>query len=101
MKITFFKTGRPKQFNFIPRYYDEQKEEAENRRRRIATELGIEDKEGGYKTTLRKGVIADKITMSRKAKRYSAIRLLVIIAILSMLMLYLLSGDFSFNFLSK
>lgn len=101
MRITFFKTNRPKQFNFIPRYYDEQKEEAESRRNRIKSELGIEGEDKGYRSTLHKGVMARKLSSKRKANRNAVFRLLIIIAILFLMMLYLLSGDFSFNFLSK
>ena len=101
MKITFFRTGRPKQFNYIPRYWDEQKEESENRRKRIEQELGINDGTGIYHSTLRKGMMSQKLMQKRKANRGSVLRLLIILAILMMLALYLLSGDFSFNFLPK
>ena len=37
MKIVFFKIPKPKRFNYPPRYYDEEKERREQRRR----ELGI------------------------------------------------------------
>lgn len=101
MKVTFFKTGRPKQFNFIPRYYDEQKEESDKRRKRIESELGIKDGSEAYRSTLQKGVMSHKLAMKRKSNRGSIIRLLVIITILTLMMLYLLSGDFTFNFLPK
>lgn len=101
MRITFFRTGRPKQFNYIPRYYDEQKEKAEDRQKRIERELGIEQEGGSYRPTLRKGIMTEKMNARRKAQRYSSIRLLVIIAILVLLTLYLLSGNISFNILQK
>lgn len=101
MKVTFFKTGRPKQFNFIPRYYDEQKEESESRRKRIESELGIKDGTGTYRSTLQKGVMTRKLADKRKSNRNSIFRLLIIITILVLMMLYLLSGDFTFNFLPK
>lgn len=37
----FFHTPPAKQFNFRPRYYDPDKEEREDRERRIKAELGI------------------------------------------------------------
>lgn len=35
MEITFFKTKKPRQFDYKPRYYDEEKERKENRRREM------------------------------------------------------------------
>ncbi len=35
MKISFFKTGKPKTFNYQPLYYDERKEELENIKKQI------------------------------------------------------------------
>jgi len=37
MKIVFFKRPKPRQFNYIPRYYNKEKEEREQRKK----ELGI------------------------------------------------------------
>lgn len=39
----FFHTPATKQFNFKPRFYDPDKEEHEDRERRIKEELGIDD----------------------------------------------------------
>ncbi len=35
MKIVFFKTPKPKQFDYKPRYYDEEKERKEKRRKEM------------------------------------------------------------------
>ncbi len=35
MKISFFRTGKPKDFTYRPLYYDEQKEELENVRKKM------------------------------------------------------------------
>ena len=35
MQITFFRTPKPKQFNYKPRYYDEEKERQEQRRKEL------------------------------------------------------------------
>lgn len=35
MQIVFFKTPKPKQFEFKPRYYDEEKERKEKRRKQM------------------------------------------------------------------
>ncbi len=51
MRITAFKIPKPKRFEYIPRYYDAQKEMREERNRRIFRELENEEKsgEGSYK----------------------------------------------------
>ncbi len=100
MRITFFKTPRPKEFNYIPRYYDQQKEEAEERRRRIEKELGMSG-EGGFRTSITRGSMQRRMTDKRKANRTSVIRLLLIVGILMLLAYYLLTKDFSFNFFVK
>jgi hypothetical protein len=97
MRITFFKTGRPKQFNYMPRYYDEQKEEREERQRRIEQELGMKEKEGVYKSRLKHGVMSERMMARKKSNQYSTIRLLIIIAILTILVLYLLRDFEAFN----
>ncbi|MDR2937712.1 MAG: hypothetical protein LBU92_02080 [Prevotellaceae bacterium] len=38
---SFLKTGKPKGFNFAPRYYDERKENLEQRVERIKAEMGM------------------------------------------------------------
>ncbi|OQX72309.1 MAG: hypothetical protein B6D61_14100 [Bacteroidetes bacterium 4484_249] len=50
MKIVFFRTPKPKQFKYPPRYYDEEKERWERRRK----ELGIG--ENGKKTDFKSQV---------------------------------------------
>ncbi len=35
MQITFFRTPKPKQFDYKPRYYDEEKERQEQRRKEL------------------------------------------------------------------
>ena len=90
MRISFFRTGKPKQFNYIPRYYDEQKEEMEERQKRIEAELGINQPEKGYRSRLKPGAMSERLMARRKGSRTSTIRLLVIIAILALLAMYLL-----------
>ncbi len=48
MKITFFRTPKPKQFNYPPRYYDAEKEHWEQRKR----ELGLSDEKADFKSQL-------------------------------------------------
>lgn len=40
IRISMFKTPKPKQFGFKPRYYDAEKDKKEQRLRRIRAELG-------------------------------------------------------------
>jgi len=47
----FFKTQKPKQFEFKPRYYDPKKEEMEERKKQLG--LSDDDKEEDYKIRLR------------------------------------------------
>ncbi|HPE54848.1 MAG TPA: hypothetical protein P5514_10290 [Bacteroidales bacterium] len=49
MKIVFFRTPKPKQFSYPPRYYDEEKEHRAMRRK----ELGLDDRgDTDFKTML-------------------------------------------------
>ncbi len=100
MRITFFKTPRPKEFHYIPRYYDKRKEETEERQRRIERELGISD-DGKYVPGITRGSMQRRFTERKRGNRSSIIRLLVIIAILFLLAYVLLSGNYSFNFLGN
>ena len=51
---SFFRTQKPKQFNYVPRYYDEQKEQLDERIRDIEREMGVKDGKT-YRPTIRKG----------------------------------------------
>jgi len=50
--MAFLKTDRPKQFRYIPRFYDEAKEDLDNRIKRVENELKKE-KTGEYTPNLR------------------------------------------------
>ena len=101
MRITFFKTGKAKQFNYTPRYYDEQKEEYDGRKRRIEKELGIEQQEDVFRSRITRGVMSERLNLKRKISRGSTIRILVLVVILTMLALYLLRDFESLNSLFK
>jgi hypothetical protein len=102
MRITFFKTPKPKGFNYIPRYYNEQKEEFNERQKRIEAEMGInQPTDVGYRSRLKQGAMSEKLMSRRKTNRASTLRLLIIIAILTILALYLLRDFGSLNFLTK
>jgi hypothetical protein len=89
--ISFFKLPKPKQFNYEPLYYDERKEQLQERIRNIEIEMG-KNPEGGtveIKRTLGRGSFAKYRTIRRKHQRQSSIRLIIIIAVL-FLIIYLL-----------
>lgn len=101
MRITFFKTGRPKNFNYVPRYYDEQKEEFDKRQRRIEQEVGVEQPQEGYRSRLKPGIMSERLISKRKISRGSTLRLLIIILILGVLALYFLRDVESMNSIFK
>ncbi len=96
MKFTFVKTTRHRTFHHTPIYYDEAKEEREERARRIKDELGIEQEEDTRSTEDRiKGKMRRKIAthfdVARKEKRKSNLRLIVILIGLMIAFYYLFS----------
>ena len=82
-----------KQFNYIPRYYDKEKEEREERRKARARTLGIEEKEvqNNPGPSLRKGSMRGHYHKKEDSKRTSTVRLVIIIFILLVVAYYLLS----------
>jgi hypothetical protein len=101
MRITFFKTGKPKNFKYTPRYYSEQKEEFDKRQNRIKQELGANEKTSGYRSRLSEGVMTERFHSKHRSGRASTLRLLIIIAILTLLALYLLRDFESINSIFK
>lgn len=89
MKIPgFFKTYRPRQFNYSPLYYDKRKDELEERIRKIETEYGAEHmdvKVGITRGSMRRGHV-DRV----RANRASTIKVLIIAAILMLIAYYLI-----------
>lgn len=93
MKLTMIKLPRYRVFNMIPRYYDQDKEELEERIRSIKEELNVEDdrnEEGvsgrmDFRGQFAKRRIGDVHTYSSTELRRSNIRLLVVLAVLFLL----------------
>jgi len=80
---SFFKQYKPRGFNFIPRYYDPDKEAREERVRRIKRELGIKDEGKDYLPGIQKGTMTNYFRQKdRRVQRYTVIRLIVILLIL-------------------
>ncbi len=80
---SFFKQNMAKEFNFIPRYYDPDKERREERLRRIKMEMGIKDEGDEYVPRIQKGSMTNFFRQKKKrVQRYTAIRLIVILLVL-------------------
>ena len=86
---SFFRTPKPKPFNYIPRYYDEHKEELEERIRNIEREMGVKEGEL-YRPTIRKGQMSNYFRRKQKRmQKHSNIRLVIIILILLLISYFL------------
>ena len=82
----FIKLQGNKQFNYSPRYWDPEKEERDNRIRRIKNEMGIELPQDPNRSTIKRGSFRQaKQNAKVKASRSSNIRLLIILAVLFLL----------------
>jgi hypothetical protein len=88
--FSLFKTRKPRQFEYQPRYWDPRKEALEARIKRIEQEIAIEKGEKiPPARTLRRGFMRGEGSRSLKSQhRSSNIRILIILAALS-LFLYL------------
>jgi hypothetical protein len=86
---SFFPSRRPKIFNYIPRYWDPEKEEREQRIREIEKEMGMHEGEA-YVPTIRKGQMRSYFhRKSTKRERASNIRVLILIILLVFVAYYL------------
>ncbi|HNQ37323.1 MAG: hypothetical protein KA780_00935 [Prolixibacteraceae bacterium] len=94
MALKFFSLPKPRQFDFKPRYYDPDKEEREERERRIREELGLagtqpgKGDQEGYRPHIRgqfRKAMLRNSRVSPDAVRQSNRRILIIIAILALL----------------
>ncbi len=79
---SFFKINKHKEFNFIPRYYDSQKENLDKRIKSIEQEMGVKEGEA-YRPTIRKGQMTNYFNRKKgKAQKQSNIRLIIIVIVL-------------------
>ena len=84
MAIRFLYTPKSKSFNFKPRYYNEQKEDLDNRVRGIKREMGVvelKDSDKPYVPNI-KGQMRGYFKKNIEQKRQSTMRLIVIMAVL-------------------
>jgi hypothetical protein len=95
MALKFFSLPKPRQFDFKPRYYDPDKEEREERERRIREELGLvsgqpaRGDQEGYRPHIRgqfRKAMQRSSRISPDAIRQSNRRILIIIGILILLL---------------
>jgi hypothetical protein len=82
----FIKLPKHKTFNYSPRYWDPEKEEREERIRRIKQEMGIDVPSDPNRTTIRRGSFRQASQKAKvRATRGSNIRLAIILAVLFLL----------------
>lgn len=96
MNISFFKTPKNKKFNYTPIYYNEAKEEQKERERRIREEMGIATDEDKNNTNFEYRIrgmmhrgIKSNFEVTRKARRTSNLRVILILIALLALFYYL------------
>ena len=96
---SFFRMNKPRHFKYVPRYYDREKEEREERIRRIKEELGISDEEEKVKgndgkqapgrSSIRRGSFNPKFMSRQERFQRNTPRRLVIILLALILLLYI------------
>jgi cytochrome c-type biogenesis protein CcmH/NrfG len=89
--ITFFKTPKPKRFDYAPQYYDARKEALREREKQIKQEMGEAD-EDAPRVSLIRGQMRRQYEQktSGRANKGTGLRLVVIFVILCLLAYYLL-----------
>lgn len=101
----FFHTPQAKKFHITPRFYDPDKEEREERERRIKDELGIVDeiKNSNNSKPYRPNIKGQFRTMqagrsksTEKARKSSNTRLIILILILTLIFYLFFYSDFLF-----
>jgi hypothetical protein len=92
MAIRFLHTPKNKQFNFKPRYYNEQKEELDRRVEQIKKEMGFsdDDPQKPYVSSIKKGEMRGYFKKNVEQKRKSSLRFIIILIILFAIVYFLL-----------
>lgn len=91
--FSFFKSQRARQFEYKPLFYNKEKEEFQERVKRIEEEMGIRSNNNNisYKPGIRRGTMRSYLkTETKKNKASSSIRLIIILFILLALTYYFL-----------
>jgi hypothetical protein len=87
MKISFFKTGKPKDFSYRPLFYNERKEELEKVRRSVEKQQGSDTVER-MRVNLERSW-RDRQDRKRRKTSTSNIRLLIYLAALALLIYFM------------
>jgi len=87
MKISFFKTGKPKDFSYRPLFYSERKEELEKIKRSVEAESGSDSTER-MRVQLERSW-RDRRDRRRQSGPRSNLRLLIYLAILALLIYFM------------
>ncbi len=86
------KINKNRQFNYVPIYYNEQKEELEGRIKDIEMEMGVKksDAQGNYQPAIRRGSMRGYYKQQKKTgNKASNIRLIILILFFSALAYYI------------
>lgn len=99
MRFTFVKVPEHRKFKHDPIYYDADKEEREERERRIRLEMGLKTEEDhrSFDTRIRGQMrrrIKTPFEVTRSARKKSNLRLIVIFLALMALFYYLLQAGY-------
>lgn len=78
----FFRLPQHKQFHYDPLFYDERKEQLQDRIRNIEIEMGIK-KEGEVRRTLEKGSFSYYRDKRKRSQKVSSLRLVLLIILLT------------------
>ena len=84
-----FRLSQHRQFTYEPIYYDERKEQLQERIRNIENELGIKREDEVNIRTLSKGSFSHFHDRKRKSQKYSSLRLIIILLFLVFITYYL------------
>lgn len=86
MKVTFFRTPKPKQFKYPPRYYDEEKERLEYRRRELG--LSGEKADFGAQVSANWKRMRKRDVQRKKKAEFSVVIYLLIVGLLIYFMFF-------------
>ncbi len=87
-----FRTYRHKIFNYVPLYYNKEKDELESRIKSAEAEAHAELKQGNttfYRSTITRGSMRGFLKQNKRAKKQSNVRLVIIILFLLIITYYL------------
>ena len=90
MGVIFFKIPRHKTFQYKPRYYDEQKEQLQERIKSIEQEMGIKHESNMQRSSIIRGSFRMNFERNRSMKKKTNYRLIIIILILTLLVYMIL-----------